>query len=91
MKYSIMILPQARRFCKNITSRSERNKISDAIEQLAENPYPEGSKKLKDTNLWRITVSDYRIIYSIEKDELVIMVVKIGKRNDVYKAIMDLM
>ena len=47
---------------------------------------PSGVKKLKGSpELWRVRVGDYRIVYSIADDILVVLVVKIGNRRDVYR------
>ncbi len=53
---------------------------------LANNPRPEGSIKLKGSdNLYRIRVGPYRIIYTIEDDKLIVLVLEIGDRKDVYR------
>jgi len=53
---------------------------------LPENPVPKGAKKLKETeNTYRIRTGNYRIIYSIINKELIIEVIKVGHRKDVYK------
>jgi mRNA interferase RelE/StbE len=57
-----------------------------AIDSLANNPRPNGSKKLvsqKET-LWRIRVGDYRIIYSIEDVLKILEIRRIGHRKDIY-------
>jgi len=62
-----------------------RQKISDAIGQLRDNPRPRGCKKLKgEDELWRIRVGDYRVVYTIEDDELIVLVVRVANRKDVY-------
>jgi mRNA interferase RelE/StbE len=63
-----------------------QTKIIDAIDGLATNPRPDGVKKLKlSKSLWRIRVGDYRIIYSIEDEILILEIQKIGHRKDVYR------
>ncbi len=60
-------------------------KISERIDALTLNPYPSDVKKLKNGNgRLRIRISNYRIIYKIENDKLVILVVKIGHRSNIY-------
>ncbi len=57
-----------------------------AIDALAKNPRPDGVKKLKGKdNQYRIRVGDYRIIYTIEDQKLLIVVVQLGARSDVYQ------
>jgi len=60
--------------------------IRIAIDSLAENPRPKGSKKLKGEQeyIWRIRVGDYRVLYAIEEKIKVVEIRKIGNRNDVY-------
>lgn len=63
-----------------------QEKIISAIDALAENPRPEGVKKLKlSQNLWRIRVGDYRVIYEIEDSLQILEVQKIGHRKDIYR------
>jgi len=60
--------------------------IRDAIDNLANEPHPHGSIKLKGYNdLFRIRIGMYRVIYSVENDVLVIQVIAIGHRKDIYK------
>ena len=60
--------------------------IVKKIQSLAKNPQPNGSVKLRGaTNLFRIRHADYRIIYTIDAGELVIIVIKVAHRKDVYR------
>jgi len=60
-------------------------KLTELIGKLAFNPRPFGCKKLKAyKNLWRIRSGNYRIIYSIEDKVLIIEILKIADRKDVY-------
>jgi mRNA interferase RelE/StbE len=58
--------------------------IKITIYSLADNPRPNGYKKLKGRNAYRIRVSDYRVIYEIFDDVLSIEVLDIGHRKDIY-------
>jgi len=61
-------------------------RIYQAIEKLIQNPFPHGYKKLQGyKNRYRIRVGIYRVLYIIENNELVIVVIKIGHRKDVYE------
>ena len=61
------------------------SKIKNAILKLAENPRPEGYKNLKGRDGFRIRVADYRIIYDIFDDVLLVTVIDLGNRKDIYK------
>ena len=64
-----------------------RKRIGAAIELLKANPRPPKAKLLKGRlkNLYRVRTGDYRIIYQIQDDKLIICVVAIGDRKDIYK------
>lgn len=61
------------------------SKIIKKINSLSKNPRPSGCKKLSGDEKYRVRVGSFRILYSIEDDVLVIYVVKVGHRNNVYK------
>jgi mRNA interferase RelE/StbE len=52
---------------------------------LADNPRPPKSKKLTARDSWRIRIGNYRVIYLIEDDNLIVIVIEIGHRKEVYK------
>lgn len=56
-----------------------------AISSLEENPRPNGYKKLKGRDAYRIRTGDYRIIYSIFDNELIVDVITLGHRKDIYE------
>lgn len=61
-------------------------RILPHIESLAYEPRPNGAKKLvADEELWRIRVGLYRVVYAIRDSVLVVLVVKVGHRRDVYR------
>ncbi len=63
-----------------------QRRIAAAIDRLAVDPRPSGVRKLTGAdNLWRIRVGDYRIVYEIEDDRLVVLIVRIGHRRDIYR------
>ncbi|NLT18629.1 MAG: type II toxin-antitoxin system RelE/ParE family toxin [Clostridiales bacterium] len=65
--------------------QEEIKKILQKIDLLAANPRPPGSEKLTGQERYRIRQGRYRILYSIEDNELTIWVVKISHRKDVYR------
>ena len=58
--------------------------IKTAIYSLANNPRPQGFKKLRNRDGYRIRVADYRIIYDIFDNLLVVDVIDLGHRKDIY-------
>lgn len=82
--YRIEIEPPAWKMLMGFEERL-RERIFDKIYTLEENPRPSGCKKLKDQRgLYRVRISDYRVIYSIEDDVLVVVVVKVVDRKEGY-------
>ncbi len=84
MTYKISILRKAQKQLAKIPS-SEYKKVKQAILDLAQNPRPPGSKKLKGRPGWRIRQRDFRVIYEIHDDQLIIIVLDIGNRKDIYR------
>lgn len=63
------------------------SRLIDAIDELAKNPYPQGVKKIVNSeNNYRIRVGEYRIIYQVTSNTLIIYIVKIGIRQNIYKS-----
>jgi len=61
-------------------------KIIDLIKRLPENPIPDNAKKMSGfKNLYRIRSGSYRVIYAVKNNELIIEVIKIGHRQNIYK------
>ncbi|MEA5075314.1 MAG: type II toxin-antitoxin system RelE/ParE family toxin [Coriobacteriia bacterium] len=63
----------------------DRARVMDRIAALADDPRPHGCEKLSALERYRIRVGDYRIVYAVEDAELVVWVVRIGHRRDVYR------
>ena len=62
------------------------HKVKDTINSLAENPRPKGCKKLKGSvNDYRIRIRNYRVIYTITDTLLIVVIIKIAHRKDVYR------
>lgn len=60
-------------------------RIKEAIEDLASNPRPHDAIKLKKHNVYRARCGKYRIVYEIKDKELIVLIVDIDSRQDVYK------
>jgi mRNA interferase RelE/StbE len=60
--------------------------VSDSLEKLQQDPRPSGVVKLKgEDKMYRLRVGDYRIVYTIEDNDKIIKVTRIGHRQDVYQ------
>jgi mRNA interferase RelE/StbE len=63
-----------------------QKRIAAAAKDLRNNPRPRGCVKLEGADdLWRIRVGDYRVVYAIEDDELIVVLVRVAHRKDVYR------
>ena len=87
MAYRIEFAPRAERDLKSLDG-SIRRRIARRIQSLADNPYPQGIKKIEgEEELYRLRVGDYRILYQVQRQRVVILVVGIGHRRDIYRRI----
>ena len=85
MTYRVDILPSARRELAALPLK-DRTRVDKRILSLGENPRPVGSKKLTDEDdLYRLRIGDYRVIYQVQDKVLLVLVVKIGNRREVYR------
>ncbi|MBD2597605.1 type II toxin-antitoxin system RelE/ParE family toxin [Nostoc spongiaeforme FACHB-130] len=85
MTYEVKFTKSARKGFKKL-SPEVQERIQIKIDELAIEPRPNGVKKLKgEENLYRIRVSDYRVIYEIFDDVLLVSVVEVGHRSNIYK------
>ena len=85
-KYSLRIKKSARKELESITTKADRRRIVRRIESLADNPRPPGALKLSGLERYRIRQGRYRILYTIEDTVLIVQVIKIGDRKDVYRS-----
>ena len=66
--------------------RKAQERVRDAIDHLQEEPRPRGARQLTDAdNAWRIRVGRYRVIYEIQDNILVVLVIRIAHRSKAYK------
>ena len=72
---------------KDFTSipKKDLKKILKRIKELADNPRPSGCEKLTGQERYRLRQGRYRIVYSIQDDELTVWVVKVGHRKEIYR------
>lgn len=82
--YRIEWRPSTKKDLRKI-SKGEVPRIVEAVESLSSQPRPPGSRKLSGSDLtYRIRVGDYRVIYEIYDKVILVEVVKVGHRKDVY-------
>ena len=80
-RYKLEITTTAERQLKKLP-RQDRRRLAQAILALADDPHPHGAKKLKGyADVLRVRVGTYRILYSVAKQELVIIILKLGHRR----------
>lgn len=83
MSYRIELRPAAIRALKRI-GQQDRDRIRGAIALLSHNPRPPGAKALRGRDGLRVRVGNYRMIYTVQDDVLLVVVVTLGHRRDVY-------
>ena len=73
---------------RDLTSlpKSVFKRVDAKIQSLSQDPHPRGSKKLED-NLFRVRVGDYRIVYRVESDRIVVVIVRVRHRREVYRGL----
>lgn len=81
--YQIEVTRAAQRDLASLP-RSVFKRVDAKIQSLSADPHPRGSKKLED-KLFRVRVGDYRIIYQVISDRIVIVIVRVRHRREVYR------
>lgn len=83
-RYRVELRPAAVRALKKVP-RGDRQRLQGVIALLAEDPRPPASRPLSGRPGYRVRVGDYRILYTIDDGVLLIVVVTLGHRRDVYQ------
>lgn len=84
MMYRVEVAPAVVRQMRKLDPAARR-RIQAAIELLAENPRPQGARKLVGGDgEWRVRTGDYRVVYEIYDDVLLVLVIAVGHRCDIY-------
>ncbi|WP_062465266.1 type II toxin-antitoxin system RelE family toxin [Demequina soli] len=84
MTYRVTLRPSAAKALARIQARDQA-RIRGAIELLAQDPRPPASRRLVDSAFFRVRIGDYRVIYSIDDGVLVVVVLAVGHRREVYR------
>ena len=86
MPYTVSIKPKAEKYLAALRDVRLYQRLREEIAALAENPRPPGCVKLQgESELYRVRVGDYRIVYQIRDAVLTVLVVQIGHRREIYR------
>lgn len=84
-KYRVVFAKAADRQLRKLPERLQQRLVR-AAELLEDDPRPPGAKKLQGAeNLWRVRVGDYRILYEIQNTKLIVLVIRLAHRKDIYR------
>ena len=85
MAYAVFVKPAALRELRKLPEDIKR-RVAARIDALVGDPRPDGVERLQgEADLYRVRVGDFRIVYQVESKALVVLVVRIGHRRDVYR------
>jgi mRNA interferase RelE/StbE len=84
-KYRLLIKPSAPKKIERISQKKDRQRVVERIGGSPDDPRPPGCQKLSGRDRYRVRQGAYRIIYAIEDERLVVYVVRVGHRREVYR------
>ena len=87
-QYRIEVLPSAAREFEALP-RDARARVADAVDALSAEPRPDGAKLLSGTGrerIWRVVVGQYRILYQVLDARIIVIIVRVADRREVYNA-----
>ena len=85
MRYEVTLAPAAARQLRKFDPQVRR-RVQAAIELLAEDPRPPAATRLVGgAGEWRVRTGDYRIVYEIHQDQLLVLVLNLGHRREIYQ------
>ena len=84
-RYKVLIKPSAIKEIEAIRIKEDRRRIVNRILELGMNPRPQGSQTLSGQDKYRLREGRHRILYAIQQQDLVVYVVKVGHRKDVFR------
>ena len=83
--YAIEFLPSAARALSKLEASMQR-RIARRVDHLAEDPRGGGALKLRGAeDVWRVRVGDYRILYELHDEQLLVLVIAVGHRREIYR------
>ena len=84
MSYTLRFERAAQKALQKKIHPRDAARIREALEALADDPYPHQSLKLRDREGYRLRVGDYRVIYDVDESEKVVTILQVGHRQGVY-------
>ena len=85
MRYTVSLSKRAAKFLEGLRDRVLYGHLRTAIDALADDPVPPGGKALTAREGYRVRVGDYRILYTVDGGKLLICIIEIGNRRDIYR------
>lgn len=82
--YKLLIKPSATKELE-VLLKKDRQRIVTRIQSLSDEPRPPGCEKLSGHDLYRVRQGNYRVLYSVQDADLVIVIITIGHRREVYR------
>jgi mRNA interferase RelE/StbE len=83
-RYEVRLTPQAAKQLASL-ERAMQLRIAGVIELLSLNPFPPKAQRLRGREAWRVRVGDYRLLYTVNQGELIIVVIRMAHRREVYR------
>jgi mRNA interferase RelE/StbE len=86
VKYRVEVARRVEKFLASLRDRKLQQRLVALIRDLETQPRPSGCRKLSGSDdIFRLRLGDYRIIYRVEDEKLVVLVIEIGHRRDIYR------
>ena len=85
MPCTVLLSKRAAKFLEGLRDRALYMRLRAAIDALAHEPVPPGSKSLTGREGFRVRVGDYRILSTVNRGKLLVCVIEIGNRRDIYR------
>lgn len=84
MAYIVQFKPAALRNLERLPTDIQL-RIARAIDALVHDPFPSGSKKMRGLDAHRIRIGDYRVVYQVHARQLLVLIIRVGHRREVYR------
>jgi mRNA interferase RelE/StbE len=85
--YRLVIKSSAAKELESVGQKADRARLVSSIQELAVQPKPVGAEKLSGhIDLYRIRVGNYRVVYEIDNGKIVVTVIKVGHRKEIYRS-----